>query len=389
MSKHKIIDLGMHPFSDTFIREDQVQFSEPIFPLQCFLETESGLISTGIKTNTNDRYNLYDYSYTSSNSNFSKKHWNEYAKFLLLNNFINKKSNVLEIGSNDGYLSLQIKDHVNSVLGIDSSKYISELAIKNGINTIPENFTFEQSKLIADIYGKFNLIIANNVLNHIDDLDDFCKGILKVLEDNGKFIFEVPYWKDTITELKYDQIYHEHVNYFTLKSIKFIFNKYNLFIEDYLEVNYHGGSLRIILSKRKMNNKKLDNSIENEENLGLFSTKTYINYQDKIREDRSKLIIKLHEIKLQKFSIIAVGAAAKGNTFLNFHGLDNTIIDYVTDSSEHKIGKYTPLSRIKILSDEEVFNKYEEPHALILSWNIATSLKEKLKKINNKIKFIN
>ena len=389
MKRNKIIDLGMHPFSDTFITEQQLSLSEPIFPLTCYLDSKSGLIKTGVDTNTYDRYNLYDYSYTSSNSNLSKNHWKNFAKYLLEKNYLDKNSSVLEIGSNDGYLSLQLKEFVKKIIGIDSSKHISELATKKGLLTIPEFFSFTQSNSIKSHHGIFDIVLANNVLNHIDDLDDFCQGINNILSDDGKFIFEVPYWKNTILDFRYDQIYLEHVNYFTLKSIHSIFKKYNLFIEEFEEVDYHGGSLRVILSKKNKENNKLKLSIEKEVELGLFSLDTYSKYQKKIEDDRSKLIIKLHEIKLKGFPIIAIGAAAKGNTYLNFHKLDSTIIDYVTDSSIHKIGKYTPLSRIKILSDNEVLDKYDKVYALILSWNLAEVIKPKLKELNNNIQFIN
>ena len=389
MSKVKIIDLGMHPFSDTFISKEQLSLSEPIYPLNCYLDPVSSLITTGVKTSADDRYNLYDYSYTSSNSNFSRSHWNDYSEFLAIKGLIEETSSVIEIGSNDGYLSLQIKEKVKNIIGIDSSRYISDLAIKNGLYTIPEIFNSEQAIKIKNKHGRFNLIIANNVLNHIDDLHDFCRAIDDLLDDKGRFIFEVPYWKYTVKDFKYDQIYHEHVNYFTLKSIDFIFNKFNLFIEDFLEVDYHGGSLRVVISRSKKECYNLKQAIISEEKLGLFSISTYIDFQEKIEKDRSELIIKLHQIKSEKIPIIAVGAAAKGNTFLNFHKLDSSIIDFVTDSSPHKIGKFTPLSRIEISSDEEVFKNYKEAYALILSWNLSKPIKKKLKELNPKIKFLN
>jgi len=389
MSKVKIIDLGMHPFSDTFISKEQLSLSEPIYPLNCYLDPVSSLITTGVKTSADDRYNLYDYSYTSSNSNFSRSHWNDYSEFLSNKGLIDETSSVIEIGSNDGYLSLQIKEKVKNIIGIDSSRYISDLAVKNGLYTIPEIFNSEQAIKIKNKHGRFNLIIANNVLNHIDELHDFCRAIDDLLEDKGRFIFEVPYWKYTVKDFKYDQIYHEHVNYFTLKSIDFIFNKFNLFIEDFLEVDYHGGSLRVVISRSKKECYNLKQAIISEEKLGLFSISTYIDFQEKIEKDRSELIIKLHQIKSEKIPIIAVGAAAKGNTFLNFHKLDSSIIDFVTDSSPHKIGKFTPLSRIEISSDEEVFKNYKEAYALILSWNLSKPIKKKLKELNPKIKFLN
>lgn len=388
MKESVIIDLGMHPFSDTFISKDQLELSEPIIPLQCILNKESFLIKTRYDTRHFDRYNLYDYSYTSSNSSFSKNHWIQYSDYLLENRFIDNNSKVLEIGSNDGFFSLVLKKHVKQILGIDSSKFISEVAKKNGLDTIIDYFTYKNALKIKNSKGQFNLIIANNVLNHIDDLDDFCNGIKVLLKENGKFAFEVPYWKNTIRDFKYDQIYHEHVNYFTLKALKALFAKHNLKIFSYEEVNYHGGSLRVTVSNKEKNSQKLQKAIKEEEDYGLFDIDIYKNYMTHIKKKKYELLKKLIELKINNTQIIAVGAAAKGNTFLNFHNLNSDIVDSVTDSSEYKIGKYTPMSRIKILSDEEAFKKHKEVYALILSWNISKEIKSKLLTINSNIKFI-
>jgi SAM-dependent methyltransferase len=386
----KILDFGMHPFADTFVKQNQVSFSEPVYPLQCFLDQESGLIQLANISNDYDRYNLYDYSYTSSNSNFAKNHWNSYAetvnkKFSLLNKFI------VEIGSNDGYL-IGILSQTNKVLGVDASKEMTELANSNGVESINAIFNKDTSDLIQNKYNKADLIIANNVFNHSNNPLDFASGVKDLLKDDGVFVFELPYWGDTVKSKKFDQVYHEHITYFTVKSSYHLLKSVGLEIFDIEFVNYHGGSIRVYSKKEKDNNfeQTIQNLITEETDLGLFEIETYTEWQKEIELERSKFLIKLHQIKIDEPDavIIGVGAAAKANTLLNYYKIDNSLIDFVTDSSLHKQGKYTPLSRIPI-TDDNIFSEYENVYALILSWNISDTLKEILSKINTKIKYIN
>jgi len=146
----KIIDLGMHPYADTFIREDQLHKPEPVYPLQCFLDSKTGHVKVGCLTNSNERYNLYDYSYTSSNSEFSKKHWESYALQVSEKLKLDKPINILEIGSNDGYLSYQFQREGHNVLGVDSSNYMAEIANKLGVETYCGVFDFNLSEVIKE-----------------------------------------------------------------------------------------------------------------------------------------------------------------------------------------------------------------------------------------------
>ena len=385
--KEKIIDLGMHPYADTFISKDQLNLSEPVFPLECYLNKKNFEIKLGVKTNPDDRYNLYDYSYTSSNSSFSRNYWSSYCKDIINSRLINYESSILEIGSNDGYLlSLFKKEGFKKVTGYDSSKKMVDVAKKSNIKTIHGLFN---SKNAAKLKIKYDMIIANNVFNHSDNPKDFLNGISSCLSNNGIFVFEVPYWLDTIKDYRFDQIYHEHVSYFTVKSAKYMLESNGLKIFKVQKTEYHGGSIRIYCSLNNQSINDYEKFIIEEQKNRLFDPLTYKNYSEVIQKRKFETLNKIYRLKLENKKIVAVGAAAKGNTLLNYYGLNNKIIDYVTDNSEYKIGKYTPLTRIPILSDEEVFQKYEEVYALILSWNISDILKDKLLVINSKIQFLN
>lgn len=387
----KILDLGMHPYADTFINAEQLGMTEPILPLECYLCPESGQVQLGYISHDYERYNLYAYSYTSSNSTFSRNHWDNYAK-VMTDRFNLKNKLIVEIGSNDGYLIQQFKPN-NKVLGVDPSHAMAEIASNEyGVSMINDFFNLANSRKIKTDFGPADLIIANNVFNHSNDPIDFAKGVYHLLNDGGIFVFESPYWLDTIQSQHFDQIYHEHISYFTAKSAYNLLSSVGLEIFDIEVVDYHGGSIRVYARKITDATPKLTDlvakMIDQETKLGLFDINTYKKFQKDITFTRDKFLSKLYDLKSQGFPIIAVGAAAKGNTLLNFYGLDKTVIDFVTDSSEYKQGKYTPLTRIPIVGDE-IFKEYDQGvYALVLSWNISDTLKTNLLKINNKIKFL-
>ena len=242
-----ILDLGMHPFADTFVSSDLLDKSEPVYPLQIFMNPENGNIQVGCITNDYDRYNLYNYSYTSSNSNFAREHWQSYY------NDIIKKFNpvdkmIVEIGSNDGYLIDMFK-HNNRVLGVDSSGQMCDIAESKGINCLNKLFNFNTSNEIYGQYGKCDLVMANNVFNHSNNPVDFAKGVANILNDDGIFVFESPNWLDTVRSGRFDQIYHEHITYLTIKLAYHLLKKAKLEIFDFEIVDYHGGSLRIYSKK--------------------------------------------------------------------------------------------------------------------------------------------
>ena len=386
---YKILDLGMHPYADTFIGKDQLNLSEPVYPLECFLDTDTGEVRLGTQTEPDERYNLYDYSYTSSNSNFSRTHWISYANEV--SEFLNlpEGSSVIEIGSNDGFLTKQFIDRGFDAIGVDPSPYMCSLANERGVPTYNTLFTSKSVPIIKQDFRSADLVVANNVFNHANDTLDFAQGVSDLLADDGVFVYELPYWYNTIKDGKFDQIYHEHVTYFTAKFSYELLKKVGLEIFHIEVVDYHGGSLRVFA--RKCSNVQLqpitEEFIQRETEFGLFEPSRYEEFQTKLIDDRNKFLSRIYDIKSKGSPIVAVGAAAKGNTFLNYYNLDKTVLDYVTDISEHKQGKYTPLTRIPIVSDE-IFSRYDKVYALILSWNISDIIKTSLNKINSNIEFI-
>lgn len=389
-SVNKILDFGQHAYADTFISENQLHLSEPVFPLQLYLNTESGGIQLGYVSHAEDRYNLYSYSYTSSNSKTARDHWDEYASTIKSKYPTNGL--IVEIGSNDAYLVKQFQGADTRCLGIDSSGDMCEIALKNGVSAIHALFDYHIAEQVTKEFGHAKVVMANNVFNHANDPLDFAKAVASILEPDGIFVFEVPYWLSMIESGRFvDMVYHEHISYFTVKSVYNLLKSAGLEIVDFDVVDYHGGSLRVIaqLDRGSNINIKVEDAIERETMLGLFDVNFYTHLQTRFERLKIEWLAKFYKLLNDDPNavIIGVGAAAKANTWLCWHGLDNTVIKCITDASPHKQGKYTPLTRIPICGDDE-FAKHENPYALILSWNISDPLKQALLRINPNTRFI-
>lgn len=388
----KVLDLGQHSYADTFIAENQLHLSEPVFPLEVNLCAESGHLQLGYISNATERYNLYPYSYTSSNSKYSRDHWDNYAK-TIKEKFFPTHGFIVEIGSNDGYLLGQFMSDSTIVLGIDGSADMCAISQKAGVAAISAVFSNSVAHAIRERHkGGANLIMANNVFNHANDPLDFLKGVETLLDDDGIFVFEVPYWGDMIKSGRFvDMVYHEHPSFFTVKSVYKLVNHTGLKIVDVENVDYHGGSLRVYCKKTDKvgTPRKVYEMIDAETTLGLFDVEFYKELEKTFKRKRDQWLAEFYRLKENEPDavIIGVGAAAKANTWLNWHRLDGTLLHCITDASDFKQGKYTPLSRIPIKGDEE-FAKHEAPYALILSWNISEGLRNALLKINPNTRFL-
>ena len=386
----KVLDFGQHAYADTFVSRDQLNLSEPVFPLQVHLNPKSGMLQLGYVSNAEARYNLYSYSYTSSNSKTARNHWDEFAT--TIKSKYNTDGLVVEIGSNDAYLIKQFNKESTVTLGIDSSSAMCELAKAQGVDALQALFHPNVAYDVVPKYGRAAVVIANNVFNHANEPVEFAHGVSFLLADDGVFVFEVPYWLEMVRSGRFtDMVYHEHISYFTIKSLYNLLAIAGLEIVDYDVVNYHGGSLRVVARKTTGTGvpEKVLNAVHAETTAGLFDPGFYVGLQKKFEQQRNEWMAKFYQILQDEPDavIIGVGAAAKANTWLAWHGLNKTHLHCITDASEHKQGKYTPLSRIPILDDNE-FAKYPNPYALILSWNIGEGLKQALLRINPNTRFI-
>lgn len=392
---HEIVNLGMHPMADTFIPANRLDEGDRVYPLICDLCEKCGQVQLRTVTNPAERYSEYDYSYTSSNSKTSQNHWINYAASVSEIVGLKSGDTVLEIGSNDGFLTAEFQNLGCKSLGIDPSPAMVQLAAQRGIKTIAGLFGKDCAPELEKALGKKpKLIAANNVFNHANEPLDFAQGIKSLLAPDGTFVFQVPYWMQMVIQRKFDQIYHEHVSYFTVQHAVNLFKSIGMSVNHVEEVDYHGGSIRVFVGHKPMKlavkpgGLSVEQFIEKEAKAGLFDLETYKKFRQEIQAARNKFMQEIYRLKNEGKSIVCVGAAAKGNTFLNYYNLDASVIDYVTDSAPSKIGKYTPRTRIPITDDQKL-REYKSVYAIILSWNISAALQTILKKINPDIIFLN
>ena len=386
----KILDFGQHAYADSFISASQLNLSEPVFPLQVCMNPESGMIQLGYISTASDRYQLYNYSYTSSNSQTARNHWDELAA--TVKSRVNRRGLVIEIGSNDGYLIDQFRGEGVRAIGIDPSMDMCRIAKERGVEVMPAMFCEPVAKDLVKRAGPADVILANNVFNHANDPRDFADSVAQCLGPDGIFVFEVPYWAWMVQSGQFtDMVYHEHPIYFTVKMTWNLLKAAGLEIMDYELVDYHGQSLRVFarLDRGTPMPAQVVQAIEQETKSGIFSAEFYIGLQKQFELARAVWLRNFYTIMQQEpdATIIGVGAAAKANTWLRWHGLDNTTIRCITDASAFKQGKYTPLTRIPIVGDD-VFAQYTRPYALILSWNIGAGLKNAILNINPHTRFI-
>lgn len=367
------LDLGDHPCADTFIGNKKTAINLKSIPLKVgFCDNCSHLESINFVSEY-DRYQKYNYSYTSSNSPVSKKHFYDIAKKICKKFKLNNSSLVVEAGSNDGTFLKNCRKISNvKVIGFEPSKNITEIAKRNNIPTINDYFNL---KVLSkkNINLKADIFYCANVFNHTDYIHEFIKTILKILKKKGKIVIEVPSLESLIKSVGFDTIYHEHRQYFSLHSIKKLLNQHNIKIIKVEKINYMSGSLRIYASRGHKDDKKTKK---------IITQKKFLEFKKNITKIRNymKTFIKRYNKK-----IIAIGAATKGNTFLNFCRIDHTNIKFVMDTSSEKIGKFLPKSGIQVINEKlDIEKKYKA--LLILPWNISDYLFKKFKK--KKIKVI-
>ena len=375
----QIINLGFQPLADTFLYEKELfGKGEVYYPLVLSLCDSCKHVFTSHFIPPEKRYQETEYSYDSSNSSVSIKHFENFSKAVMQKLNLNSDSRIADIGSNVGtLLNNFIKMGFTNVLGIEPSFNICKIANANGIQTINAFFDKSIENEITQ-NGKYDVLLSSNVVNHIDDLDSFFDLVETVLNPNGHFVFEVPYLLNLVESFAFDTIYHEHVNYFSLFTLKSFLNKKGYNIIDVEFLDYMCGSIRVYVAKDHIQNESenLEKLIENEIVSGIFNLETYKRFMDELIKLKFTTLNDLIKFKLEGKKIIGIGAATKGNTFLNYCSLDNHLIEYITDTSKLKIGKLTPGSHIEIKNDDSIDSSVNI--ALILPWNISKYLINKL-----------
>lgn len=378
-----VIDLGFHPIADTFLLEKHLHEEQKVYPLRVMLCANCGYAGLEYLVPPETRYQLVDYSYTSANSPVSVKHFNEVAQEV--SDFVALGSDdfVVDIGSNDGTLLAGFQKVSGcKILGVEPAPNIAMRAESLGIPTITKFFDASAVPEILKI-GKPKVLITANVLNHASDLHAFVQTAKQVLHEDGVFVFEVPYLLDLVQKTAFDTIYLEHVSYYGIKPLKKLFEQFDYVIRRIEHTEYMGGSIRVYVGKGD-ECAAVSEYITNENAAALYDLTTYQQFMNRVKKMRLDLCKQLYDARNDGKKIVGIGAATKGNTLLNYCKIDASLLDYVTDVSDLKVGKYTPGSHIIIKHDMELDDSVDV--ALILPWNIADFLVKKLEHL--KYKFI-
>lgn len=369
-------DLGQMPLANSYLNPNQDLLDEPSYPLHARVCSRCLLVQVDEFEKPEAIFS--NYLYFSSFSETWIRHVREYADRMTGHLKLNRASCVVEIASNDGCLLEQFSEKGISVLGIEPAKNVAKYARKRGI---PTQIDFFGSAVAGKLKRKADLVVANNVLAHVPDLNDFIEGIKILLAPMGVATLEFPHLLSLIRQSQYDTIYHEHFSYFSLHTVREAFVRHALDVFDAEEISIHGGSLRIYVRHAKNGSECSSPSIERiqieEESQGLLSLETYLNFGQRMESRKKKLVELLAGLKRQGASIAAYGAPAKGNTLLNFCGIGKSLIEFTVDRSPHKQGHLLPGSHIPILSPEAIKERKPD-YILILPWNIKKEIIEQV-----------
>ena len=372
-------DLHTCPPSNSMINENSLNFQEVYFPLKVFVCGKCWLVQVDELKKAESIFND-EYTYFSSYSSSWLKHAEDYTNYMIDRFGYKQDSQVVEIASNDGYLLQYFKNKGIPVLGIEPTKNTAEVAKRKGIVSIVDFFG---SKLATKKLLSFaDLILGNNVLAHVPDINDFVKGVKIALKPNGVNTFEFPHLCKLIQFNQFDTIYHEHFSYLSLTSVKSIFEKQGLEIFDVEELETHGGSLRVFSKHKEDKSKKVEDSVNlilnMEAKVGVSDIKYYNNFQIKVNIIKYTFLDFLLQKKNESKKVIGYGAAAKGNTLLNYCGIKGSdLISFIVDKSQHKQDKYLPGSRIPVKNEEEII-QHKPDYIIIFPWNLKDEVMAQL-----------
>ncbi|HMU46076.1 MAG TPA: class I SAM-dependent methyltransferase [Chitinophagaceae bacterium] len=379
--KHIFIDLVNSPASNSFLREEQLNEPETFYPLKVFACHNCFLVQVDEYKKSDAIFNS-EYVYFSSYSRSWLQHAKNYTDMMIRRFGFNESSKVVEIASNDGYLLQYFKEKGVPVLGIEPTSNTAEVAIKKGINTMTEFFGV---RLAQQLSGKKNikadLLLGNNVLAHVPDIVDFVKGMKLLLAETGVITMEFPHLIQLIDNSQFDTIYHEHFSYLSLYTVKEIFNAEGLEIFDVDEILTHGGSLRIYAKHKEDNSNVISRNVEKlleaEISKGVTSLSYYSGFQQKALKVKMDLLTFLVTQKRVQKKVAAYGAAAKGNTLLNYCGIKNDLIEFVVDANPAKQDKWLPGSHIPVVR-EEYLRETKPDFVIILPWNLKDEITTQL-----------
>ena len=374
------LDLGNSPLSNAYLSEKDVHQPEIYYPLEVYYCPHCHLVQLD-EFETPEHIFSTDYAYFSSYSSSWLAHCRSYVELMVERFGLNRKSLVMEIASNDGYLLQYFKKFSIPVQGVEPAKKTAEIAIGKGIPTDITFFNTAYAREMVRTSHPADLIIGNNVLAHNPNLNDFVEGLHIGLKPQGIITMEFPHLMKMMENNQFDTIYQEHYSYFSLHAVQFLFREHHLEIFDVDELPTHGGSLRIYVKHEHNTSQEISSHVtgllKKEEKAGLLDYTTYDQFRKRVESTKRILLQCLISIKNEGRMIIGYGAPAKGNTLLNYCGIRTDFLSYTVDANPIKQNHFLPGTHVPIRSPEQI--KIDKPeYILILPWNIKEEIMDQL-----------
>jgi C-methyltransferase C-terminal domain/Putative zinc binding domain/Methyltransferase domain len=373
-----VVDLGMSPLCESFLREDQIRQMEPFYPLHVFACERCYLVQLESFVPPDEIFT--EYAYFSGYSTAFVEHARSYVQMIRAKLSLGLDDFVVELASNDGYLLQHFLDTGVPTLGIDPAANVAEVAQSRGVPTLVEFFGRETAMRLAGESKQASLVIGNNVLAQVPDLNDFMAGVKVLLRDTGTATFEFPHLLRLLDGLQYDTIYHEHFSYFSLGTFAEILRAHGLECYDVEELWTHGGSLRIY-AQHADGPRRASSAVQTllalEEREGLRSQERYARFAHDVEESKWTLLSLLIRLRCAGKQIVGYGAPGKGNTLLNYCGIRTDFLDYTVDRNPYKHGLYTPGTHVPIFPTERI-TETKPDYILVLPWNLLDEIRDQL-----------
>jgi len=376
----RFLDLGTAPPSNAYLTEAGLRVPETWFPLRLLLCEACWLVQTEDYAGREALF-TEDYAYFSAVSTSWLAHAERYVRTMIERFALNASSRVVEIAANDGYLLQYVRAAGIPCYGVEPTASTAHAAKAKGIEIIERFFGVALADELARQGRQADVMVANNVLAHVPDINDFVSGFARLLKPQGVATFEFPHLLRMVRGSQFDTAYHEHYSYLSLSVVRRIFAANGLMVFDVEELNTHGGSLRVFAQRGDTGNHEcalaVDALLRTEDEAGMNAADFYCGFQVKAEHIKDDLLAFLIEAKRQGLKVGAYGAAAKGNTLLNFAGIRPDLLPYVVDRNPAKQGKYMPGSRIPIV-DESYLKAHRPDRVLILPWNLRQEVMDQL-----------
>ncbi len=381
----KILDLGSTPPANAYLAKEDLGKPEPTFPLVLYFCRTCSLAQLLDVVDPNVLFT--GYRFLTSASTPSVEHFKTYAKEVVHPLVTSPQDLVVDIGGNDGVLLSFVKDYAR-VLNIDPAENLAPLSESRGVPFYPAFFTSRVADDVIANYGHAKVVVANNVFAHTDPIRDVFEGVAKLIGEDGSFIFEVHWAKHLVDENAFDQIYHEHLCFYSLHAAQHLVEASGMKIYDVEIVPAQGKSLRVFAAKNRPPSANVARILEEEKTAGLTSERAYQNFARRVEGNKKKAVALLKELKAQGKKIVGYGAPAKSTTLLNYYGIGTETLEYLTDTTTLKQGRYSPGVHIPIVPPERLYADTPD-YILLLAWNFKEFILKKEEALRARgVKFI-